>query len=432
MPARVAGGLSRLSSPPRDAHAPRVHDPRQGARASASRPRRSRSGSAGATLRRRARACAAGRRRCASSTSPRTPASAAGTATSSSTSTACSTAATTPSCSRSATSPTGTTCACRCTTFEDYDELTAALAPRDAIKVATWWNTGAPVWTASVLRGIPVFFVQDIETSYYPDDERMRHARARRAIATSSRYMTISGWNADRLRELGLDVDARAAGHRPRHASARSPRRERRDDMLLALGRTNPLKNLPLTIDAWKALPSRARSCGCSASSPSSARATARATYERPSDEGVNELFNEATVFVQTSTHEGFCLPPLEAMATGARGRLHRRARQPRLLRRRRELPDARADHRRGPRRDRAAARRPRAARAPGRGRPATAAGLRVGAAHRRARGRSRAHETPREQDQLGRPSSRSRRRRARRRPAAISATAEWAERDSG
>jgi glycosyltransferase involved in cell wall biosynthesis len=26
----------------------------------------------------------------------------------------------------------------------------------------------------------------------------------------------------------------------------------------------------------------------------------------------------EATVFVQTSTHEGFCLPPLEAMATGA------------------------------------------------------------------------------------------------------------------
>jgi hypothetical protein len=38
---------------------------------------------------------------------------------------------------------------------------------------------------------------------------------------------------------------------------------------------------------------------------------------ERPSDEGVNELFNQATVFVQTSTHEGFCLPPLEAMATG-------------------------------------------------------------------------------------------------------------------
>jgi glycosyltransferase involved in cell wall biosynthesis len=38
---------------------------------------------------------------------------------------------------------------------------------------------------------------------------------------------------------------------------------------------------------------------------------------ESPSDEEVNRLFNEATVFLQTSTHEGFCLPPLESMATG-------------------------------------------------------------------------------------------------------------------
>jgi glycosyltransferase involved in cell wall biosynthesis len=32
----------------------------------------------------------------------------------------------------------------------------------------------------------------------------------------------------------------------------------------------------------------------------------------------LNELFCQATVFVQTSVHEGFALPPLEAMATGA------------------------------------------------------------------------------------------------------------------
>jgi len=36
-----------------------------------------------------------------------------------------------------------------------------------------------------------------------------------------------------------------------------------------------------------------------------------------PTDAGVNRLFNEATVFVQTSKHEGFCLPALEAMAAG-------------------------------------------------------------------------------------------------------------------
>ncbi len=36
-----------------------------------------------------------------------------------------------------------------------------------------------------------------------------------------------------------------------------------------------------------------------------------------PRDEQVNELYNTATVFVQTSRHEGFCLPILEAMAAG-------------------------------------------------------------------------------------------------------------------
>jgi glycosyltransferase involved in cell wall biosynthesis len=39
--------------------------------------------------------------------------------------------------------------------------------------------------------------------------------------------------------------------------------------------------------------------------------------HTAPSDGEVNELFNTATVFVQTSRHEGFCLPVLEAMATG-------------------------------------------------------------------------------------------------------------------
>ena len=38
---------------------------------------------------------------------------------------------------------------------------------------------------------------------------------------------------------------------------------------------------------------------------------------QSPSDEEVGELFSRATVFIQTSTHEGFCLPALESMATG-------------------------------------------------------------------------------------------------------------------
>jgi GT2 family glycosyltransferase len=81
--------------------------------------------------------------------------------------------------------------------FDDYDALVPALADLDAIKVATWWTTAMPVWRASVVHGVPVYFVQDIETSYYPDDERTRHA-VLDSYRSEFRYMTISSWNRDR------------------------------------------------------------------------------------------------------------------------------------------------------------------------------------------------------------------------------------------
>jgi GT2 family glycosyltransferase len=202
-------------------------------------------------------------------------------------------------------------------TFRDYTALMDALGPLDAIKVATWWNTAAPVWLASTVHGIPVYFVQDIETSYYPDDEDVRNS-VLASYRHEFRYMTISGWNRDRLRELRLDAELIPPGidldnFRPLAGV------ERRRDMLLALGRTNPLKNLPLTLDAWQRLPEPRPELRMFGIEPEVAEGRPGIVYEeRPSDARVNELMCEATVFLQTSTHEGFCLPALEAMATGA------------------------------------------------------------------------------------------------------------------
>jgi GT2 family glycosyltransferase/glycosyltransferase involved in cell wall biosynthesis len=205
--------------------------------------------------------------------------------------------------------------------FELYDELVQELAELDAIKVATWWNTASPVWQASVLRGIPAYFVQDIETSYYPDDEAVRHA-----VLDSYRpefsFMTISAWNRERLRELGHDAELIPPGIDLETFRPRTDVR-RRVDMVLALGRSNPLKNLPLTLDAWRALGQRSANGAppelcLFGIEPELAAERGIRYVESPSDDEVNDLFNEATVFVQTSTHEGFALPPLEAMATGA------------------------------------------------------------------------------------------------------------------
>ncbi len=58
----------------------------------------------------------------------------------------------------------------------DYDELAAALAPLEAIKVATWWKTAdRGVASQRPERACPVYFVQDIETSYYRDDPQRRY-----------------------------------------------------------------------------------------------------------------------------------------------------------------------------------------------------------------------------------------------------------------
>jgi GT2 family glycosyltransferase len=205
---------------------------------------------------------------------------------------------------------------CPVRTFPDYDELVRTLAPLDAIKVATWWRTAAPVWRASVAHGVPVYFVQDIETSYYRDAPAARYA-VLDSYRPEFRYLTTSSWNRERLRELGLESELVSPGI-DRATFQRLPDVSRREDMLLALGRSNPLKNLPLTLAAWRALPEPRAELVLFGSEPELATEPGIRYVQNPTDAQLNELLNQATMLVQTSSHEGFCLPILEAMAAGA------------------------------------------------------------------------------------------------------------------
>jgi len=199
--------------------------------------------------------------------------------------------------------------------FKNYRRMLAALEPLAAIKVATWWNTAAPVWLAGVRNGIRAYFVQDIETSYYPHHERVRVA-VLASYQHEFAYLTTSGWNRDRLRELSLDAAIVPPGVDLDTFHTRAQMR-RRHDMLLALGRTNPLKNYPLTLAAWHALGEPRPELRLFGIEPELAGEPGISYECGPSDDRVAELLCEASVFVQTSTHEGFCLPLLEAMACG-------------------------------------------------------------------------------------------------------------------
>ena len=199
--------------------------------------------------------------------------------------------------------------------FDSYDELMEGLAGVEAIKVATWWNTAGAVWGASVRRGIPVYFVQDIETSYYPDRADLQ-ASVLRSYREEFRYLTTSRWVASGLRELGLAPTAVAPGvDLDTFRELGLPREER---VLLSLGRSHPLKNFELTAAAWRAMAEPRPELWLFGIEPELAEPLRARYFTAPDDARVNELLNRATALVQTSRHEGFCLPLLEAMAAGA------------------------------------------------------------------------------------------------------------------
>lgn len=201
-------------------------------------------------------------------------------------------------------------------TFKNYDRLIAALAPLEAIKVATWWETAFPVWMSSVIKGIPVYFIQEMETWFYPNDV-VAQASVVSCYRKEFRNMTTSQYNLEEIRALGLKAVAVPCGYDDKIYRP-LPNMRRDEHTILALGRTFFQKNFMMTFKAWKLLGPDRPTLKLFGQEEEMAKLDKKIDYvKRPSNEAVNKLYNEATIFVQTSRHEGFCLPLLEAMATG-------------------------------------------------------------------------------------------------------------------
>lgn len=201
-------------------------------------------------------------------------------------------------------------------TFKNYDRLTTALAPIEAIKIATWWETAFPVWLASVSNGIPVYFIQEFESWFYPNDI-ISQAAVVSCYRKEFRNLTISSYNLGEIKAIGLDATVLFCGYED---TMYKPLKEvsRQENTLLGVGRTFFQKNLKMTLDGWNLLREDKPDLWLYGAEPEIAKKDKKIKYfNKPSNEKVNELYNTATVFVQTSRHEGFCLPLLEAMAAG-------------------------------------------------------------------------------------------------------------------
>ena len=201
-------------------------------------------------------------------------------------------------------------------TFKNYDRLGAALEPQEAIKVATWWETAFPVWLASVRKGIPVYFIQEFETWFYPNDV-VAQASVVSCYRKEFKNMTTSQYNLGEINALGLKATAVPCGYDDVTYKV-LPKVEREKSVLLALGRRFFQKNFTMTLKAWQALGDGRPDMWLFGIEPDMAKMDKKIRYiTKPSNEEVNKLYNQATVMAQTSRHEGFSLPILEAMAAG-------------------------------------------------------------------------------------------------------------------
>ena len=200
-------------------------------------------------------------------------------------------------------------------TFPSYEALTADLAQREAIKVATWWETGEAVWQASLRKGVPVFLVQDIETSYYGGKFPMEEARVIAGYRKEFHYIADATWTKRQLQELaGVEGTVVAPGIDDTIYKTMDVPRER--NVVLSIGRNNPLKNVDHLLRAFPLVKNGA-SLWLFGIETSVGKGLAERYVFAPSDQGAAELYNRATVFVLTSVHEGFGLPILEAWACG-------------------------------------------------------------------------------------------------------------------
>jgi glycosyltransferase involved in cell wall biosynthesis len=199
--------------------------------------------------------------------------------------------------------------------FKTYDALTVALEQEFAIKVATWWETAESVFLGSVKRGIPVQFVQEFETWFYPNS-----TLERAAVVASYRpefaYLTTADFQLEELASIGRVADLVPVGYDETvYRRLNSVTREK--DTIVGIGRTFFQKNFALTLNAWKDIPEPKPHFIVFGQDGSPMDHPELEYVDKPTNDQVNHIYNRGTLFIQTSRHEGFCLPIIEAMAAG-------------------------------------------------------------------------------------------------------------------
>jgi glycosyltransferase involved in cell wall biosynthesis len=197
-------------------------------------------------------------------------------------------------------------------TVADYDTLMNMLAAADGWKMATYWRTAASMISAEAFEpGEGLYLVQDIETVYASE------AALQPVVVetyTGLRNITTSKWVMSQLPEadyIGIGLS--------RLAFAQEARSSKRNGRALASLRIQALKGFDRLMEAHRHLAKHGIVLSTFGMDHPQALACFRPVehVQSPSDSQVMGFMKTHSVFLNTSRHEGFGLPRLEAMANG-------------------------------------------------------------------------------------------------------------------
>jgi GT2 family glycosyltransferase len=210
--------------------------------------------------------------------------------------------------------------------FGSASELRRHLSRVRGIKVATWHET-APMVAATLQNGDRGYYlVQDIE-EWYAASPAERDA-IQRTYRLGLQPLSEGLWVEGQLRErfgldpiqvrIGLDFET----YRPRGG-------ERRTQQIMTQARTwsggvgagNRIKGWDIAQAVihrtWAANPKTELRTFSIEDAPPFPEALRHEHHQRPSDDGLAELYSTAGMYLLTSRHEGFGLTAAEAMACG-------------------------------------------------------------------------------------------------------------------
>lgn len=212
----------------------------------------------------------------------------------------------------------------------DYDQLAIVLKKQAGYKMATYWATA---WAAqyAAAPGEGLYLVQDVEVVYAAGP--LAQEQVLRTYELGLRHLTTSKWvqrqtdviGACDYIGIGLDPFYKPLEHTTVLAPGRKPGdkpetheiKVTRGTTPLALARVTALKGYRQLCEVARYLAGAGFPMALFGQDQKLMMFARHTHRQSPSNKIVRDLYNGAAVYLSTSLHEGFSLPPLEAMACG-------------------------------------------------------------------------------------------------------------------